>query len=416
MTAIEFYDRTPIENIISTLTTTPDKIIFIGDGKLMGKFNEIHQEFLEKRGLNIELVYRKINRNDVNQIVRVLSEIVESEAECVFDLTGGEDLVLVSMGIVSQKYAKKNIQMQRFNVRNGVVTDCDSDGTVFYNGYPEIKVEEQILVHGGVVRYEGEGEAKTYRWDLSEDFTHDVETMWNICRKNPGLWNSQLNILNMLERFSGVKENLEVEANFSLFQEHLCVLGVKEVDVKGLLQKLNKNGLIRYYRDQENLLSFVYKNEQVRKCLSKAGQVLELKVLVTALKVQQKDETLYYTDAMSGVYIDWDGKLHTISDEEKDTANEIDVILMKGLVPVFVSCKNGQVDDDELYKLDAVTNRFGGIYAKKVLIATYLGKKPTSMEYFRQRAKDMKIHLVEDVHKLNDDQFERMIKHLIDIG
>lgn len=391
MTAVEFYDRTPIENIISTLTTTPDKIIFIGDGKSMGKFDETHQEFLQARGLHIELVYRKINRNNLSQIVEVLSEIVESEEQCVFDLTGGEDLVLVAMGMVSQKYAKKNIQMQRFNVRNGVVTDCDSDGTVFYTGYPEITVEEQIQIHGGMVRYEGEGEAKTYRWDLSEDFVNDVETMWSICRTNPGLWNARINALNMSEGSAGAKD----------------------VSVKGLLRTLEREGLICQYRDLGESVTFEYKNEQVKKCLSKAGQVLELKVLISALKAQHKDGQPYYTDAMSGVYIDWDGRLHAFSDQEKDTANEIDVILMKGLVPIFISCKNGQVDDDELYKLDAVTSRFGGIYAKKVLVATYLSKKPTSMEYFRQRAKDMKIHLVEEVHQLSDEQFDGMIKHLI---
>ena len=31
MTAVEFFDRAPIENAISSLTIVPDKIIFIGD-------------------------------------------------------------------------------------------------------------------------------------------------------------------------------------------------------------------------------------------------------------------------------------------------------------------------------------------------------------------------------------------------
>ena len=56
------------------------------------------------------------------------------------------------------------------------------------------------------------------------------------------------------------------------------------------------------------------------------------------------------------------------------TANEIDFMLMKGLTPIFIPWKIGQVYDDELYKLESVANRFGGLYAKNVLIATYLGK------------------------------------------
>ena len=49
-------------------------------------------------------------------------------------------------------------------------------------------------------------------------------------------------------------------------------------------------------------------------------------------------------------------------------------MLMRGVIPVFVSCKNGAVDSNELYKLNTVADRFGSIYAKKIIAATYLGK------------------------------------------
>lgn len=412
MTAVEFYDRTPIENVISSLTTVPDKIIFIGDGKVMKKFDSVYRAFLEARGLNIELAYRNIKKNDLNNIVEVLSDIVEIEEQCVFDLTGGEDLVLVAMGIVFQKYSDKNIQMQRFNIRNSVVTDCDNDGTILYSGIPEVTVEEHIRLHGGVVRYENENDDRTFQWDLSDDFVNDIEKMWSICRTNPGLWNAQLNVLEAFEACM-VDPSLNVMVNISTIQEHLKYVGVKYVSIKGLLRALDQKHLIYSYADDGQNISFTYKNEQVKKCLIKAGTVLELKVLIAANSLLNKDGTVFYTDSMNGVYIDWDGNLHDLTDEEKDTENEIDVVLMKGLTPIFISCKNGQVDDDELYKLESVTNRFGGLYAKKVLIATYLGKKTKSMEYFKQRAKDMKINLIDGVHQLSDEQFAKMVKHLI---
>jgi len=412
LTAVEFYDRTPIENVISSLTTVPDKIIFIGDGKVMKKFDSVYRAFLEARGLNIELAYRNIKKNDLNNIVEVLSDIVEIEEQCVFDLTGGEDLVLVAMGIVFQKYSDKNIQMQRFNIRNSVVTDCDNDGTILYSGIPEVTVEEHIRLHGGVVRYENENDDRTFQWDLSDDFVNDIEKMWSICRTNPGLWNAQLNVLEAFEACM-VDPSLNVMVNISTIQEHLKYVGVKYVSIKGLLRALDQKHLIYSYADDGQNISFTYKNEQVKKCLIKAGTVLELKVLIAANSLFNKDGTVFYTDSMNGVYIDWDGNLHDLTDEEKDTENEIDVVLMKGLTPIFISCKNGQVDDDELYKLESVTNRFGGLYAKKVLIATYLGKKTKSMEYFKQRAKDMKINLIDGVHQLSDEQFAKMVKHLI---
>ncbi|MBQ3004644.1 MAG: hypothetical protein IJD88_01815 [Clostridia bacterium] len=69
---------------------------------------------------------------------------------------------------------------------------------------------------------------------------------------------------------------------------------------------------------------------------------------------------------MTGVVIDWDGKLHDENTEKVlDTENEIDVLMMHGVIPVFVSCKSSSVDSNELYKLNTIAEKFGGPYAKK---------------------------------------------------
>lgn len=108
-------------------------------------------------------------------------------------------------------------------------------------------------------------------------------------------------------------------------------------------------------------MTITYKNEQVKKCLNQAGQALEMKVYVTA----------------NGL-IDADG------------------------VPVFISCKNGIVTADELYKLSTVAERFGGQYSKKVLVVTALESLGEAGNYLRQRTKDMNIRLIEDIRDLDD--------------
>ena len=411
MTAVEFYDRTPIENIISSLTTMPNKIVFIGDEKVMVKFKPIYKAFLEKRDLKIEIEYRNIKKNDINDIVEVLSDIVQKEDQCIFDLTGGDDLALVAMGIVFQKFLDKNIQMQRFNVKNGVVTDCDNDGAMVYRGKPVITIDENIKLHGGAIRY-GDKD-KTFEWELSEDFLCDIEKMWAICRRDPGFWNARLNVIEIMDKCGSHKESLDVSVTIAAVQNEIKNEGGKYVSVDGLLAELEKKKLISSYKNDGVNVSFSYKNAQVKKCITKAGNVLELKVLISANGLKGKDDEPFYTDSKNGVYIDWDGDFHTSADEDKDTENEIDVVLMKGLTPIFISCKNGNVGDDELYKLETVANRFGGPYVKKVLIATYLGKNTQSRKYFKQRAKDMKINLIDSVHQLSDERFAKMIKHLI---
>ena len=144
-----------------------------------------------------------------------------------------------------------------------------------------------------------------------------------------------------------------------------------------------------------------------------------MKVFLSALEAQENDGSKTYSDAMNGVYIDWDGEISAQQDGY-DTRNEIDVIMMHGMVPVFVSCKNGYIDKEELYKLNTVATRFGGKYAKKVLIATSLNDSDSS-NYFRQRAEDMGIRLVEgyshngtykNFTDMNDIEINRVIRSL----
>lgn len=52
----------------------------------------------------------------------------------------------------------------------------------------------------------------------------------------------------------------------------------------------------------------------------------------------------------------------------KDVVNEIDIMSINNNLPTFISCKIGNVDQMALYELETVANRFGGKYAKKVLI------------------------------------------------
>ena len=118
---------------------------------------------------------------------------------------------------------------------------------------------------------------------------------------------------------------------------------------------------------------------------------------------------------MSGVAIDWDGRFHSMNDEDKDTENEIDGLLMKGVIPVYISCKNGQVEEVELYKLDAVARRFGGPVAKKALITSRLNMGESSLAHYRQRAKDMGIKLIENACDLEPDAFREMVKALMEL-
>ncbi|MBR2043035.1 MAG: DUF1887 family protein [Clostridia bacterium] len=418
MTAIEFCDRAPIENVISTLTTAPDKIIFVGEGKAAKRFFNAHKAYIEDKKLGITIDFKSIKKNDLSSIVETLSDIVEKEDSCVFDLTGGEDLALVAMGIVYEKYSHKDIQLQRFIIENGVVTDCDNDQRVIYSGAPLLSVDDHILIHGGAVRYKKDEMVKTVRWELTDDFVKTVKFLWEIARKDPQKWNNQSAVLAYLNNYASDNEPLSISVDLAEVEAKFEGFTTKYVDVKPLLKLLFENDVISEYSHKGSVISFSYKDGLTAKCIKTAGAMLELKVLVTAAELKDENGKPYYNDALSGVFIDWDGAFHGARDEKADTENEIDVVLMKGLVPVFISCKNGKFEEEELYKLDAVASRFGGKYVKKVLIATDLGSlSDKTKEALSQRAVDMDISILRGVHKIDDDsKFAEMLRSLTGKG
>ena len=70
--------------------------------------------------------------------------------------------------------------------------------------------------------------------------------------------------------------------------------------------------------------------------------------------------------------------------------HEIDVLLLRGYVLTFISCKAGAPDQMALYELDTVAFRFGGKYAQKELVTA------SKIEaHHRQRAEEMTITVVE---------------------
>ena len=85
---------------------------------------------------------------------------------------------------------------------------------------------------------------------------------------------------------------------------------------------------------------------------------------------------------------------------------------MKGMIPVFISCKNGAITIDELYKLSVVAERFGGKYVRKVLVATELEKMGIKETYIKARADAMGIRILDRVDEMEEETLAKEIKKL----
>lgn len=373
MTYIEFYDRVSVENIATCLSYMPKRVIIIGVGtQLDARIEQYKRVFHDRGHKDVEIEPKNINKTNLTVAVKQLTWLIEHiDDDIVFDITGGDEVLVLALGMVYAEHPDKKIQIHKINLHTGKMYDCDRDGETVFENAPQLSIRENIRIYGGEVPRGDVDSERTYHWQLSKDFVADVDKMWSLCRDKERSWNVYISVLRAICG-DGEQEKpscLTVTSSVEDVENRPDSPSLKQLDDK-FVQSLLNLGLLKAFNNDGETITVTFKNPQVKRCLTMEGQVLELKIYLCAKNATVDGQPVYH-DVLNGVKIDWDGLLHD-DEEQRDVANEIDVMMMHGVVPIFVSCKNGGVPTGELYKLQTVARRFGGPYARMVLVAPYL--------------------------------------------
>jgi hypothetical protein len=265
MTYIEFFDKNATENIVACLAKAPEKVILVGNRREeLIKQAELYESFFADRDKHIDFVPMPLDSKKLDSIVDALSKIVDEEPDCIFDLTGGEDLYLVAVGIISEKYKERHIQMHRFNIRNSTVEDCDRDGiTVVTEGIPAITVRDNIRIYGGNIKYTNNVFSRgTYEWLMDGEFVEDIKRMWDICKTDVRKWNTQINVFQAASECA-VDNELSISISHSRLIRQLK--NKEYVEFKDIITALKKAGVITAYSSNETEFKITFKNPQVKK-------------------------------------------------------------------------------------------------------------------------------------------------------
>ena len=400
MTLIEFYDKARIENIAGALLARADRLVLVGNQKNeMERNKSLYEEMLMDRGRKTEVCCISVNRNNLQNIIEKLSEVVEANNDCIFDLTGGDDLFLVAAGVLIERY-KDKVKCHRFNLKNSTVIDCDADGNTVSVESFDVSIEENIRLYGGRILDHG------YKFTFNEEFNRDAKAIWDIAKEDLRYWNFCSLTLKDIIEYCKSENSLGISYSIAEITDMLRRRNASYGLSKAFLQKLEARGLINSLRYDDDVF-FVFKNEAVMEVLSVPGKMLEVAVASKLSEIKDKDGNRLYNDIRVGVMIDWSS-----ASEDSPTLNEIDVLAMKDAIPIFISCKSGIFDADELYKLQAVSMRFGQKYAKSVIVYTSPEALRGNLEYIRGRADDMGIRRIEDPDGISDAELERVLRSL----
>lgn len=388
---IEFLDNEPIENMITSLHFCLDKVIFFGYQDVIVKQKKQTEQFLKEVCGVTEVSFFALSKTSLKDVLKVMREVMQKEFAqgntVYFDLTGGESLILVAFGMLAKEF---DAPLHQYLVEEDRLLELTPENAHQISrdvGRQQIilHLDQYITMQGGEINHRLHKGSK----DLSDEaFRTDVRNIWKVAKKYEAVWNAFSEFLPKLSRSSNA-EVLEVrmrkENVYPLLKEHAGLKHSEKLDA--ILDDCANIGVLLDLKHDEEIYSFIYKSRALREVLWEAGSILELHTYLS--EAERSD------DCMVGVHLDWDGRLHEKASE--DVYNEIDVLSLKGFIPTFISCKSGNVNQMALYELETVASRFGGKYAKKVLIA------PQGLSYgHRMRAQEMGIVVKRDI---NDTDF-----------
>ena len=399
MKLIKCFTDSHLDNLAVCLHLQPEEVVFLGEADQMEKSLPRYKKLLYQKSLSTKVTACKIRSKDVAEIAALLQDLAAERADCAVDITGGAESMVLSVGAV---LAARQLQVVQFDYENQTVRDA-CNGSVIPTPFVGLTVEQLVELHGGVL------DKRPYTPPAGTT-NRSLDNLWQIVSEAPREWNRTLGLLSEFESRSDTKTCIKV--TLQKLRGTIRDYDEKVPDVRALLDKFRRNGIIDVYRSV-NVLEYTYRTPLLRECTLKAGNVLEIKTLLEGRAARAGGKPLF-SDCCMSVSIDWDGVPHKPEDQIPDTRNEIDVVMMHGLRPLFISCKNGSIGEEELYKLHTVASRFGGEHARKMLIATELNQKSAAANRsFAQRAWDMDIFLETDAAELSPAEWEILFRQAI---
>ncbi len=367
-TLIELYDTSPIRNVLATVMFRPQEMILICPPEVAEDPNQKRslRDFFAYLNCPVKLTLIPVTLLDAGKTERVLREVLESHQDCAIDISGGTDAALFAAGVASG-----DTPVFTYSTRKD--TFFEIKNAPFARSLPNtvhLDVRSCLMMAGGTLLPGREDNA-----GLAE-MSDRIDRLFRVYSAFRPQWNRQISYI---QKISSAEPGV-LEAGGQLREK----AGNKNVDADGeFFGALEEAGLILNLQHTDESVSFRFPDERVRFWLRDVGAVLELQVFRACRAAGCFD------DVVLSAVVNWQsGKINRDS-----VTNEIDVMAVQGIQPVFISCKTSEVHTDALNELAILRDRFGGKFARAILVTS--GVTGKTREPVRRRADKLGIELVE---------------------
>jgi hypothetical protein len=389
---VELLDKDPIENVLGACIFQPELAVFLCDknDQFLAKENAVYRIF-KRRKLGTKLRFYYFDAASPAEIRNVLAAVVRDYPGCVFDYSGGKDLVLLQAGAYCIPLGVPGYYVDVPTGRFVDVQHCGHLAAKF--AIPAFSAEDVFAISGATILGSGHFDKGE---EQSEGFEETILAIWKIVQRNPKAWGEFVAYIQAVSSGSSMQV--------------LQGAGPKQMKSgryparfnAAIFEQLYKLGVFTHYNESEKQVQFAFKSSLYKKCLLNQGIWLELFCYVSA-----RCSSLF-DDVRTSVLIDWAGKPTPKGGAGMTTKNEVDVVLVKGIVPVFVSCKMSAPSPLALSEIKLLSAKFGGSMARTVtLTGDALGDENKAL---KTRAADLDILLL-DRNDLQDG--EKLAKALL---
>ncbi len=389
-TLIELYDERAIENILAPDMFRPQRIIYLCPEEIAQDRNrqEKLRDFFLRRGWEPELIFITASLFKADRILRQLLNIGEKYPDCAIDVTGGSDAALFAAGMFSAQtgapaftYSRKK---NRFYNISGATFADDMDCTLAYS------VEDFFLMAGGTLLPGRVDNTILARY--LEDFDPFFDCFLRFRRD----WSD---IISYIQKVSpgeyGQTPPLSIHGKYTVKGDH----GSRNSANEAALNALAGMGFLRDLKIASGeSVSFRFRDHHIRTWLRDVGSVLELYTYKACI------DAGIFNDVISSAVVRWDDTLGHGS-----VLNEIDVMAVRGVIPLFLSCKATDIKTEALNELAILRDRFGGKGAKAAIVTT----EPCNAAA-RHRAAQLGIAVI-DLEELKADQLVHRLKVIMKV-
>lgn len=370
MILIEIYDKEDLrKNIYAALCLRPDEVFFLHDLQTDPDHLDGLSRFLSKKCPQMKIHRIPVDFADFEALRHAVEEIAKDKRQKAYlEVCGGDELANI---YIKDICTQRGIDIIAIQEEQKTLLRWEKDGIHRKKiELPSLRFQEILHLHGGDI--------SEFCHSCPEDGQLDsIISTAEYVFANLKQWNKTNKYIQRCISHGYFVDALTVSAPLNIGGRYDSVYGNTS-----MMRHLEKAGFFKLLLVEPRRLYFQIRNHFAKEVLITTGSWLEMYIYATAKK------SGLFSEVYQSVQIDWDGKPLPYN-----VINEIDVILMKDNIPVFISCKmTTHPAAESLNELAVYAEEFGGQDAVKVLATT--AEVPADSVCF-QRCMEMGIRVID---------------------